>query len=168
MVRQFLVYFVITNSHWIDRLIYKSSCTRLNLPKPWPEKTADISWSYHWFPWEMTSNCRQCHYPDLDSTSDWLKQISLVAQPIKTTTQIWVVTHYQHVISALILQKSFCEQAIGGIAKYALFIFLFFRLTKPMNNIVWFLFNFAWATILEDKHHQRKVQLPRKVHQLPR
>ena len=168
MVRQFLVYFVITNSHWIDRLIYKSSYTGLNLSKPWPEKTADISWSYHWFPWEMTSNCRQCHYPDLDSTSDWLKQISLVAQPIKTTTQIWVVTHYQHVISALILQKSFCEQAIGGIAKYALFIFLFFRLTKPMNNIVWFLFNFAWATILEDKHHQRKVQLPRKVHQLPR
>ena len=167
MVRQFLVYLVITNSHWIDRLIYKSSRTGLNLPKPWPEKTADILWSYHWFPSEMTSNCRECHYPDLDSTSDWLKQISLVAQPIKTTTQIWVVTHYQHVISALILQKSFCEQAIGGIAKYALFIFLFFRLTKPMNNIVWFLFNFAWATILEDKHHQRKVQLPRKVHQLP-
>ena len=50
----------------------------------------------------MASYCRECHFPDLDSTSDWLKQISLVAQPIKSTTQIWVVTHYQHEISALI------------------------------------------------------------------
>ena len=73
----------------------------------------------------MTSNCRECHYPDLDSTSDWLKQISLVAQPIKRTTQIWAVTHYQHGISALILQKSFCVQAIGGIAKCVLYIFVF-------------------------------------------
>ena len=84
----------------------------------------------------MTSNCRECHYPDLDSTSDWLKQISLVAQPITSTTQIWVVTHYQHAISVLILQKSFCVQAIDGIVKCALFIFLFFRLTKPMNSTV--------------------------------
>ena len=86
----------------------------------------------------MASDCRECHYPDLDSTSDWLKQISLVAQPIKSTTQIWVVTHYQHGISAFILQKSFCVQAIDGIVKCALFIFLFFRLKKPMNNTVSF------------------------------
>ena len=67
-----------------------------------------------------------------------------MTQPIKSTTQIWVVTHYQHKISALILQKSFCGQAIGGIAKCALFIFLFFRLTKPINNTVSFiLFYFA-------------------------
>ena len=78
----------------------------------------------------MTSNCTQCHYPDLDSTSDWLKQISLVAQPIKSTTQIWVVTHYQHEISALILQKSFCGQAIGGIAKCALFYIFVFQADK--------------------------------------
>ena len=35
------------------------------------------------------------HYPDLDSTSDWLKQISLVVQSISNTTQI----EYCHVIS---------------------------------------------------------------------
>ena len=78
----------------------------------------------------MTSNCRECHYPDLDSTSDWLKQISLKAQPIKSTTQIWVVTFYQHGISALILQISFCGQAIGGIAKCALFYIFVFQANK--------------------------------------
>ena len=30
-----------------------------------------------------------CHYPDLASASDWLKQISQAARPIKSTTQIW-------------------------------------------------------------------------------
>ena len=141
MVRQCLVYFVITNVHWIDRLIYKSSCTGPNLPKQWPEKTANISWRHHWFPWEMTSKCNECHYPDLDCSSNWLNhEISHVAQPIKSTTQIWVVTHYQHGISALILRKSFCGQASGGIAKCTLFIFLFFGLTKPMNNTVSFFF----------------------------
>ena len=78
----------------------------------------------------MASYCRECHFPDLDSTSDWLKQISLVAQPIKSTTQIWVVTHYRHEISALILQKSFCGQAIGDIAKCALFYVFVFQADK--------------------------------------
>ena len=156
MVRQFLVYFVITNSHWIDRLIYKSSHTGLNLSKPWPEKTVDISWSYHLFLWEMTSKCREWHYPDRDTCSafDWLKKISLVAQPIKSTTQFWVVTHYQHGISALIIQKSFCGQAIDGIAKCALFLYFCFSgwQSQWITLLVFFL-NFAWATILGDKHH---------------
>ena len=30
-----------------------------------------------------------CHSPDLGSASDWLKQISHVARPIRSTTQIW-------------------------------------------------------------------------------
>ena len=46
-------------------------------------------------------------YPDLGSASDWLKEISLAAQPIRSTTKIWVV----HVISmagisALVTQTS--------------------------------------------------------------
>ena len=32
------------------------------------------------------------HYPDLGSASDWLKQISHTALPIRSTSQIWVVT----------------------------------------------------------------------------
>ena len=37
---------------------------------------------------------------DLGSTSDWLKEISFAARPIKSTTQ-WVVTHHQYWICAL-------------------------------------------------------------------
>ena len=31
------------------------------------------------------------HYPDLGSASDWLKENSLAAQPIRSATKIWVV-----------------------------------------------------------------------------
>ena len=36
-----------------------------------------------------------CYYPDLGSTSDWLKQISLAAWPMRSTSQIKVVTSHQ-------------------------------------------------------------------------
>ena len=63
-----------------------------------------------------------CNYPDLGSTSDWLKQISLVARPIGSTTQIWIVTRHQYEISALVPQTSSCAGEIsGGVAKCGLF-----------------------------------------------
>ena len=37
-----------------------------------------------------------CHCQDLGSTSDWLRQISLVARPIRSTTQIRIVTRHQY------------------------------------------------------------------------
>ena len=40
------------------------------------------------------------HYPDLDSAFDWLKQIFLVAGPIGSTTQIWIVACHQYGIGA--------------------------------------------------------------------
>ena len=40
------------------------------------------------------------HYPDLGSASDWLNQIFQAAQPIRSTTQIWVVTRHQYRIFA--------------------------------------------------------------------
>ena len=46
------------------------------------------------------------HYPDLGSASDWLKQISLAAPPIRSTTKIWVVTRHQYGISVLVSQTS--------------------------------------------------------------
>ena len=61
------------------------------------------------------------HYPDLGSASDWLKQISYSAQPIRSTTHIWVVTRQQYGISMLISQTSFCRETVGGIMKYRLF-----------------------------------------------
>ena len=54
-----------------------------------------------------------CHYPDLDSVSDWLKQISLAALPIENTGQIWVVTHHQYGISlGLFLRSHFAGKLL--------------------------------------------------------
>ena len=46
------------------------------------------------------------------STSDWLKQISIVAQLIRSNTKIWVVTCHQHVP-----QTSVCGKTRDGIVK---------------------------------------------------
>ena len=57
------------------------------------------------------------HCPDRGCASDWLNQISHVAQPIKSTTQIWVVTCHQYGISALGSQSSFGGETSGNVAK---------------------------------------------------
>ena len=44
------------------------------------------------------------HYPDLDSASDWMKQIF---NQSKVLTQIWQVACHQYGISALVSQTSF-------------------------------------------------------------
>ena len=62
-----------------------------------------------------------CQCQDLGSASDWLNQISHAAQPIRCTTQIWVVTRHQYGISALVPQTSFCYETSGGVAKCCLF-----------------------------------------------
>ena len=60
-------------------------------------------------------------YPDLGSASGWLKQISVMGQPIRSTTLIWVVTRLRYGISAGISQASFCGKISGDFAKYWLF-----------------------------------------------
>ena len=53
------------------------------------------------------------HFPDLDSASGWLKQISLAALPIENTGQIWVVTHHQYGISPrLFLRRHFAGKPL--------------------------------------------------------
>ena len=61
------------------------------------------------------------HYPDLGRAFDRLKQISLATWPIKSTTQIWVMTLHQSGISAVVVQTSFCKETSDGIAKCRLF-----------------------------------------------
>ena len=61
------------------------------------------------------------HYPDLGSVSDWLNPISHLAQPIRSTTQIGVVTRHQYGISALVSQTSFGGETSGSVAKCRLF-----------------------------------------------
>jgi len=62
-----------------------------------------------------------CHYPDIGSTSDWLKRNSLSFHSIRTTTKIWVVIRHQYGIPALVTQTSFCEGSSGDLAKSWLF-----------------------------------------------
>ena len=61
------------------------------------------------------------HYPYLGSASDWLNHVSHAARPIKSTTQIWVVTRHQYGISASISQTSFGRETSGSVAKCRLF-----------------------------------------------
>ena len=62
-----------------------------------------------------------CYYPDLGSASDWLNQISRVARPIRSSTQIWVVMAHQYGISALVSQRSFGGETSGSAFKSRLF-----------------------------------------------
>ena len=63
------------------------------------------------------------HYPDLGNASDWLKQISPAARPIRSSVQVWVVTRHQtkYGVSVLVSQTSFRGETSGGIARYRLF-----------------------------------------------
>ena len=61
------------------------------------------------------------HYRDVGSTSDWLNQISHAAWPIRSTTQICVVTRHQNEISAHVFQTSLCGETSGSVARCRLF-----------------------------------------------
>ena len=60
----------------------------------------------------------QKHYPDLSSASDWLCRVGNLFQPIRSTTQIWLVTRHQYGISALVSQTSFGGETSGSVAEY--------------------------------------------------
>ena len=60
-------------------------------------------------------------YPDLGSASDWPCGVGNLLQPIKSTTQIWVVTRHQYGISALVSHTSFRRGSGGGVAECRLF-----------------------------------------------
>ena len=51
-------------------------------------------------------------YPGLGSTSDWLNQISHVARPIRSSTQILVAKQHKYEISALFSQTSFGGETV--------------------------------------------------------
>ena len=75
-----------------------------------------------------------CHYLNLDSASDWLKQIFLAAWPIRSSTQIGELTCHQYGISALVSQMSFRGETIlmalrkvGCFVRQILFAFVIFH-----------------------------------------
>ena len=56
-----------------------------------------------------------CYYLDVGIASDWLKQTSLAARPVRSTTQIWVVKRHQYGIFALVLQTSFGGKKVEAL-----------------------------------------------------
>ena len=75
------------------------------------------------------------HYPDLGSASDWSCHVGNLIQPMRSTTQIWIVTRHQYRISVLVSQTSFGGKTSGGVAKCRLFsratfiaVYIFFSL----------------------------------------
>ena len=84
-----------------------------------PQKAADISQPNHQFPHEMTtgkraqkfvgrngSSLRSKERPKNDVRKRSLREGNLL-QPIRSTTQIWVVTRHQYGISAAFLRRHF-------------------------------------------------------------
>ena len=61
------------------------------------------------------------HYPDLGSVSEWSQGVGSLLQPIRSTTQIWVMTRHQYGISVLVSQTSFRGETVGCVAKRRLF-----------------------------------------------
>ena len=69
-----------------------------------------------------------CHYTDLSSASDWSCHEGNLIQPIRSTTQIWVVTRHQYAISALVSQMSLAEKPVVALPNVTSFFWLFKRL----------------------------------------
>ena len=65
------------------------------------------------------------HYADLGRASDWSCRVGNLIQPIRSTTQIWVMTRHQYGISALVSQTLFGGETSGGVAKCRCFLWLY-------------------------------------------
>ena len=69
------------------------------------------------------------HYPDHSSISDW--SCNYLHQPIRSTTQIWVVTLHQYGISALVTKTSFREETSSDVTGN---VECFLRLTTTSSS----------------------------------
>ena len=57
------------------------------------------------------------HYPDLGGDSDWSRRVGNLFQPIRSTTQIWVVTRHRYGIPAIVSQTSFVGETSNSQAR---------------------------------------------------
>ena len=73
--------------------------------------------------WPLRNESRNSmrHYSDLSSASDWLCRGENLIRPIRSPTQIRVVTHHQYEISALVSQRLFGKETSGSVTKCQLF-----------------------------------------------
>ena len=84
-----------------------------------------ISWCHHWFHRKMMSVKRVQKFRTYDmsirrsGSAFWLVEANF--QPIRPTTQIWVVKGHQYGIFVLISQTSFRRETSCGLVKCRLF-----------------------------------------------
>jgi len=109
----------ITIPHFIENLTWENS-------RHFPPR-------HHWFPLVMTSKSERvnsilmtCHYPDLGSASDWSCCEENLLQPIRSTTQISVVTRHQYGVYALATQRHYERKPVWGC---------FLRLSKIQKTL---------------------------------
>ena len=84
--------------------------------------------------WRPRNDCRNsilmmCHYPNLGGASDWSRHVRNLIQPIRSTTQIRVVSRHQYGISALVCQTSFRGKTV--VASRNVGCFLRLQVLKP-------------------------------------
>ena len=88
--------------------------------------------------WRLRNERRNSrHYTDPGNASDWLMQISQTARPIRSTTQIWVVTRHQYGISALISQTGKPPMTSRNFV-------CFLRITAHRFRCTWSLMEYRW------------------------
>ena len=95
-------------------LVWENSRHLATLPTGFPAK------------WRLRNERRNSklirrHYPDLGSASDWSCSVGNLFQPIRSTTQIWVVTRHQYGISAFFFSDVIWWGTSGSVAKCRLF-----------------------------------------------
>ena len=78
------------------------------------------------------------HNPDLGFTSDWSCSVGNLLQPIRSTTQIWVVTRHQYGSCALVSRRYFAGKPVVTSRNVGCFLRLWNRLFSK---------SFCWKTI---------------------
>ena len=108
---------------WVSRflLIHDLSHASLRKQLTCGAATTGFPTKWHLRNERRNSILMTCHYLDLGSASDRSCRMGNLIQPIRSTTQIWVVTHHHYGISALVYQTSFGGETSGSIAKCLLF-----------------------------------------------
>ena len=101
VIHIFKIYFV--NLHLLKLLL----CFRVRKQPTFRDATTGFPAKWRLRNERRNSILMTHHYPDLGSASDWSGRVGNLIQPIRSTTQIWVVTRHQYGISALVPQTSF-------------------------------------------------------------
>ena len=81
------------------------------------------------------------HYPDLGRVSDRSWRLGNLLQPIRSTTQTWLVTHHQYGFSALVSQIHFARKPVGSSRNVACFVkldLMLFKYIKRENSFFFF------------------------------